>query len=58
MHTVTKLLGLQNCLLYKSFKCFKSSRKYFLAKVTSYIFLPQKVLYNACLVNELQTRQG
>uniref|UniRef100_A0A667IKP1 Uncharacterized protein n=1 Tax=Lynx canadensis TaxID=61383 RepID=A0A667IKP1_LYNCA len=63
MHTVAKVLGSQNCSLYKDFKCC--------CKLTSYTvfklpfsprppppFFAHKWYYNACLVKEDGPNEG
>lgn len=61
MHTVAKVLGLQNCSLYKqNFKCCCKLTSYTIFKLTFSLppFFAHKWYYNACLVKEDGPNKG
>nr|BAE91682.1 unnamed protein product [Macaca fascicularis] len=60
MHTVTKVLGLQSCLLYKeNFKCCCKLTSYTILNfLSSPPFFAHKWYYNACLVKEERLNKG
>lgn len=61
MHTVTKVLGLQNCSLYKeNFKCCCKLTSYTIFKISFSPFpsFAHKWYYNACLVKEERLNKG